>query len=105
MAKIAIGGMQHETNTFAPSKATYAMFGQGGGWPTPQFDEGLFEAVAGANLPVEGAIQRLRSGNHQLHPLAWAAASPSAHVTDDAFERIVGGITFALKKLGPVDGV
>jgi microcystin degradation protein MlrC len=105
MAKIAIGGMQHETNTFAPSKANYAMFGQGGGWPTPQFDEGLFEAVAGANLPVEGAIQRLRSGGHHLHPLAWAAASPSAHVTDDAFERIVGGIITALKKLGPVDGV
>jgi microcystin degradation protein MlrC len=105
MATIAVGGMQHETNTFAPSKASYAMFEAGGGWPTPQYDEGLFEAVAGANLPVEGAIQRLRSTNHTLVPLAWAAASPSAQVTDDAFERIVGGITNALKKLGRVDGV
>jgi microcystin degradation protein MlrC len=105
MATIAVGGMQHETNTFAPSKAGYAMFEAGGGWPTPQYDEGLFEAVAGANLPVEGAIQRLRSTNHTLVPLAWAAASPSAQVTDDAFERIVGGITNALKKLGGVDGV
>jgi microcystin degradation protein MlrC len=105
MATIAVGGMQHETNTFAPSKASYAMFEAGGGWPTPQYDEGLFEAVAGANLPVEGAIQRLRSTNHALAPLAWAAASPSAEVTDDAFERIVGGITNALKKLGRVDGV
>ncbi|NCW52087.1 MAG: hypothetical protein EBV89_12720, partial [Betaproteobacteria bacterium] len=36
MARIAIGGMQHETNTFAPSKATYQAFEQGGGWPSVQ---------------------------------------------------------------------
>ena len=27
MARIAIGGLQHETNTFAPSKADYPAFG------------------------------------------------------------------------------
>ena len=32
MARIAIGGMQHETNTFAPAKADYAAFEAGGGW-------------------------------------------------------------------------
>ena len=32
MARIAVGGMQHETNTFAPSKADYAAFEDGGGW-------------------------------------------------------------------------
>jgi microcystin degradation protein MlrC len=105
MAKIAVGGMQHETNTFAPTKASYAMFEQGGGWPTPQYDESLFEAVSGANLPVEGAIQRLRANGHTVVPLAWAAASPSAQVTDDAFERVVGGITSAMDRLGPFDGV
>jgi microcystin degradation protein MlrC len=105
MAKIAVGGMQHETNTFAPSKATYEMFARGGGWPTPQFDEGLFEAVSGANLPIEGAVQRLRSAGHELYPLAWAAASPSAHVTDEAFEKIVGALIAALQKLNGVEGV
>ncbi len=38
-------------------------------------------------------------------PTAWGAASPSAHVTTDAFERIVGGLISHLKKLLPVDGV
>jgi len=33
MSVIAVGGFQHETNTFAPSKADYAAFEQGGGWP------------------------------------------------------------------------
>ena len=33
MTRIAIGGFLHETNTFAPTKATYADFVHGGGWP------------------------------------------------------------------------
>ncbi|MGH8712892.1 MAG: M81 family metallopeptidase, partial [Casimicrobiaceae bacterium] len=33
MSVIAVGGFQHETNTFAPSKADYAAFEHGGGWP------------------------------------------------------------------------
>ncbi|MCX7159478.1 MAG: M81 family metallopeptidase, partial [Proteobacteria bacterium] len=31
--RIAIGGFQHETNTFAPSKATYLNFERAKGWP------------------------------------------------------------------------
>ena len=33
MTRIAVGGFLHETNTFAPTKATYADFEHGGGWP------------------------------------------------------------------------
>ena len=60
MATIAIGGMQHETNTFAPTKADYEAFVRGGGWPSVQIGESIFEAVAGANLPAQGAITALR---------------------------------------------
>ncbi|MEZ5740943.1 MAG: M81 family metallopeptidase [Burkholderiaceae bacterium] len=105
MARIAIGGMQHETNTFAPTKADYRAFEMGGGWPSVQYGASLIEAVSGANIPIEGAIGALNKAGHQLVPLAFAAASPSAHVTDDAFERIVGGITDALAAAGPLDGV
>ena len=105
MATIAIGGMQHETNTFAPSPADYAAFESGGGWPTIQRGESLFEAVAGANIPVQGAIDALRARGHALVPLTWAAASPSAQVTEDAFERIVGDLIARLRAAGRVDGV
>jgi microcystin degradation protein MlrC len=105
MAIIAIGGMQHETNTFAPSPADYAAFESGGGWPTIQRGESLFEAVAGANIPVQGAIDALRARGHSLVPLTWAAASPSAQVTEDAFERIVGDLIGRLRAAGRVDGV
>src|SRR5690606_28491061 len=105
MARIAVGGMQHEANTFAPSKADYAAFEDGGGWPGVQVGDPLFDAVAGANIPVQGAIGAPRAAGHSLVPLAWAAASPSAHVTVDAFERIVGALTERLRAALPVDGV
>ena len=105
MARIAIGGMQHETNTFAPSRADYGAFEAGGGWPGVQFGEPVFAAVEGANIPAAGAIQALRALGHELVATAWAAASPSAQVTTDAFERIVGELISQLKKALPIDGV
>jgi microcystin degradation protein MlrC len=105
LARIAVGGMQHETNTFAPSKADYAAFEAGGGWPSIQRGEPLFEAVAGANIPVQGAIEALRAQGHALVPLTWAAASPSAQVTEHAFETIVGDLVARLRAAGRVDGV
>jgi microcystin degradation protein MlrC len=38
-------------------------------------------------------------------PLVWAAATPSAHVTEEAFERIVGMLIEDLRKEGPFDAV
>jgi len=105
MARIAIGGFQHETNTFAPSPADYAAFEAGGGWPGVQYGEPLFGAVAGANIPAAGAIEALRAAGHQLVGTAWAAASPSAQVTRDAYERIAGEMIRRLREAMPVDGV
>lgn len=103
--RIAIGGFQHETNTFAPSPATFLDFERGGGWPPLLRGDDVFDGTAGINLPVAGAVEALRRAHHTLVPTAWAAASPSAHVTRDAFERIAGMIVDALRAAGPVDGV
>jgi microcystin degradation protein MlrC len=105
MARIAIGGFQHETNTFAPSKAEYAAFEAGGGWPGVQYGEPIFSAVEGANIPAAGAIQALRALGHRLIGTAWAAASPSAHVTSDAFERILGEMVKRIEQAKPLDAV
>jgi microcystin degradation protein MlrC len=105
MARIAIGGFQHETNTFAPSRADYAAFEAGGGWPGVQYGEPIFGAVEGANIPAAGAIGALRAMRHALVGTAWAAASPSAQVTDDAFARISGELIARLKTALPIDGV
>src|SRR5271165_4201858 len=105
MSLIAIAGLQHETNTFAPSKADYTAFEQGGGWPPLTFGEDIAPRLAGANIPAAGAIGRLHSLGHRSAGLVWGAASPSAHVTRDAYERIVGDMLARLAALGPVDGV
>ncbi|MFO1322350.1 MAG: M81 family metallopeptidase [Burkholderiales bacterium] len=103
--RIAVGGFQHETNTFAPSQATYEEFVRGGGWPPLLRGDELFDGTAGINLPIAGAIEALRQARHTLVPTAWAAASPSAHVTREAFERIAADIVEPLRRAGPLDGV
>jgi microcystin degradation protein MlrC len=89
----------------APTKADYQAFVQGRRLAVDPARRALFEAVAGRNIPVQGAIVALRAAGHRLVPLTWAAASPSAHVTEDAFERIVGDLIARLKSAGRLDGV
>ncbi len=105
MGLIAVGGFQHETNTFAPSKAGYAAFEDGGGWPPLVAGDEIAPRLIGANIPAAGAIAALHALGHRTAGLVWAAASPSAHVTRDAYERIVGDMLGRLATIGPVDGV
>ncbi len=105
MARIAVAGWQHETNTFAPVKADFADFEQAGGWPGLSRGREMFDAVEGVHLPVTGAIETLDRHGHELVPLLWCAATPSAHVTEDAFERISEMLLIDLERALPVDGV
>jgi microcystin degradation protein MlrC len=105
MARIAIGGFQHETNTFAPSPATFEDFAHAGAWPGLTRGPALFDAVTGLNIGIAGFIDAARADGHELLPLSWAQATPSAHVTEGAFTRILGQIITDLKDLRHVDGV
>jgi len=105
MARIAVGGFQHETNTFAPAGADYAAFAVGGGWPGVTFGDEIAALVRGANIPAAGAIEALHKLGHRTTGLVWAAASPSAHVTRDAYERIAGEMVRRLRESGPFDAV
>ena len=105
MARIAVGGFQHETNTFAPTKADYAAFESGGGWPPLCFGDEIASRLDGANIPAAGALEVLHAAGHRTVGLAWGAASPSAQVTRDAYERIAGEMLRRLADALPVDGV
>ena len=65
MARIAVGGFQHETNTFAPSPADYAAFESGGGWPGLCAGHDILSAVAGANIPAAGAFEALHAAGQE----------------------------------------
>jgi microcystin degradation protein MlrC len=105
MKRIAVGGFRHETNTFAPTKAGYAAFAEESAEPSPLEGEALLHALAGANVPMQGSLDTLRAAGCAPVPLVWASASPSAHVTQDAYERIAGRLIDTLRAAGPVDGV
>lgn len=105
MARIAVGGFQHETNTFAPTKADLDVFLTGGGWPGLLEGEAIFEGTRGINLPVAGFVQAAVGQGHELVGLAWAAAEPSDVVTERAYETIAGKIADRLAAAGRVDAV
>lgn len=93
---ILIAGFQHETNTFAPSKATYENFEHGGAYPSMSRGTDLL-ALREVNIPTGGFIRVAEAAGHTLVPIIWAGACPSAHVTRDAFECIAGEIVEAAR--------
>ncbi|MEO1191017.1 MAG: M81 family metallopeptidase [Pseudomonadota bacterium] len=105
MARIAVGGFQHETNSFAPTKADLDVFVTGGAWPGLCEGEGLFPATEGINIPIAGFNDAARAAGHELVGLAWAAAEPSDLVTERAFEVIFGKISDRLAAAGPIDAL
>lgn len=88
-ARIAIGGFQHETNTFSNVPATLDDFRAPDAWPGLSRGGAMLEAIAGINLPAAGAVQELRGLHHECVPLLWCSAQPSGCVTREAFDGIV----------------
>ncbi len=105
MARIAVGGFQHETNTFAPLKATWEMFEETDGWPGLSRGRDLLPAIDGVHLPITGAVEALRAAGHEIVPLLWCSATPSAHVMRDAYERIVAMLLEDIASAGKIDGI
>ncbi|WP_423909955.1 M81 family metallopeptidase [Candidatus Spongiihabitans sp.] len=110
MARIAIGGWQHETNTFATVKADFAAFESADEWPGMNQGQAMIDAVKQVHLPIAGAISALNQprpdgGKHEIVPLMWCSAMPCAYVTEDAFERICENMLGLLRRALPVDGI
>jgi len=108
MPRILIAGFQHETNTFAPSRADWAAFTRGDCFPPFVRGAALLQQLGGLNLPAGGFIDAARGRGWTLLPSAWAGATPSSYVTHEAFERIASAIvedTVAAGADGGLDGI
>jgi microcystin degradation protein MlrC len=106
--RIFVAGFQHETNTFAPSKADWAAFEAGSGFPPYRRGDAIVSAYRGRAIPIGGFIDLADERGWQLVGSVWAGANPSAHVTQQAFERIAGEIIedlVAAQAAGDVDAV
>ncbi len=97
--RVLIAGFQHETNTFAPSKTGYDDFVRGGAFPALTRGRDLLD-MRDINIPIGGFIGAM--ADVELMPVLWAGATPAAHVTEDAFERIAEEI---VSKAADVDAI
>src|SRR3954466_10504002 len=105
MTRIAVGGFLHETNTFAPTKATFADFQHGGGWPAMTQGPDVLKVMRRINVGLAGFVDSAEALGWELIPTIACGASPSAHVTRDAFERIVKTMVDGIAAAGPIDAV
>lgn len=106
--RIAIGGFQHETNTFSDTPTGWEDFAAADTWPGllegAALLTGMTPASSGkpSNIPIAGFIDaalQATTGDApapRLIPALWCAAGPSGRVTHDAFERILGRLTASI---------
>jgi len=106
--RIAIGGFQHESHSFAPLPTGWREFVRPGGFPALQRPATLVDTLRPTSVPCAGAIAVLEEERAEIVPLTWCLASPAGPVTAEAFERIAALLVAALSdalEAGPLDGV
>ena len=104
--RVAIAGFQHETNTFAPTRATLDRFIEGEGWPPLTEGKAIFDVFGPMNIPIGGFINAAKPKHWVLHPIVWAAAAPSSYVSTEAFDYVAQKILDGIAALrGQIDAV
>ncbi len=103
--RIGVGGLHHETNSFAPQPATLERFLEADAWPPLLEGDDLLPGVAGRNLAIAGIVEALRTARMAPVPLLWANACPSGPVTRAAFEEIWRRFARRLRAAGRLDGL
>ncbi len=102
--RIAIAGLQHETNTFAGGVTGRDAFAAPGGWPPLRRGAEMFD-LAETSVPMAGALSELDAGGATFEPLLWGMALPSGPVDHGVFATLRDEILDRLAGAGPVDGV
>ena len=104
--RIASGGVQHETNTFAHTPTTLQDFERDSRCG-PEFTGGdaIFELFRDTGTIHGGYIEGAESAGIELLPLLYAKAQPSGMVARETFDTLLGYFLDRLKAVLPVDGV
>ena len=106
--RIAVAGFQHETNTFAQSKANDEAFIDLGSWPRLCEKAALLSVFNDQNIPMAGFLKVARRQQADLVPILWAAAEPSGYVAEQTFEGIVASICLEIQfqhEKDPLDAI
>ncbi|WP_375460554.1 M81 family metallopeptidase [uncultured Enterovirga sp.] len=103
MARIAIGGFHHETNSFVLPETDFAYFASHRDRPPLVRGEDVVSWLSGTSFALSGFMAAMRG--HDLVPLVWTSGGAGGPVTADAFERIAGELVGRLSEAMPVDAV
>lgn len=101
--RVAIGGIQHETNSFAPKATTLADFDLQGSSPPILRGAELLSRFPTGGAAIGGMVRALQSDKVEILPLLWAEAQPGGVVTAEAFSALTGELLARLRASGPVD--
>ena len=99
--RIAIGGIIHETNTFAPGTTARADFERQG----LSYGAEMVERMGGTPTALGGSLAGLAQLGYEAVPLLYATAMPSGMVTREAHEGMRDELLARLQAALPVDGV
>lgn len=100
-ARIASGGILHETHTFMEQGTTLADFAT----QSLHLGENMITSMCGSRTGIGGMIDRASEEGWQLLPTLYATAMPGGVVTDAAYGELVSELTDRLAQCMPVDGV
>ncbi len=104
--RIAIGGISHETSSFAKVRTTLADFELGFG--LFRGDE-VIRRFTGANICTGGFVDGAQAYGFEVVPLLWGFAYPSGLIVRDDYEALKREFLDRLQQAeaedGPVDGV
>jgi microcystin degradation protein MlrC len=92
--RIAVGGIMHESNTFAPLPADRQRFEEG----SLTSNEDIILAWEDAHHEMGGFIAGSQQFGYDLAPTIMAWATPAGPVTDDVLDEVVSGIILGAKE-------
>lgn len=97
--KIGIGGIYHETHTFPKRKTTFSDFER-----TLYRGSEIIKNFSDTNTSIGGYLEYARKKSIEIVPVFYSAATPSAMVTKQTFEKLVNIFKEDISNMETVDG-
>ena len=104
MARIAVGGFHHETNTFVSTVTDYAYFCSHRDRPPLVRRADVFTWLENNSFALSGFMETM-AAPHDLVPLLWTSGGAGGYVTRDAYERISAELIAELSLNMPYDAI
>jgi microcystin degradation protein MlrC len=99
--RVAVGGILHETHSFADPKTSLAHFQH----QALHYGQDLLDTLGAARSAIGGMIQAGSERGWTLLPTAYGAAMPGGVVVESAYQEMLDELIRRLTAAAPVDGV